>query len=195
MQMRTPIVVTLCCCTAILALLGCAKPKTPPSATEINQFLQAVVDGDVAEVKQFLSTRSNPELVGAKGHKGRTPLHEAAGRGNVEIMKMLLAKGAVIDSRNDTSSTPLHMAAASGQKAAAELLIAKGADIDAVDNVGATPLHYAATLGRADVAELLLAKGASPNVRTAAGITALTMAEQDRHPDVADLIRRHGGAN
>lgn len=42
------------------------------------------------------------------------PLHEAASKGNVEEIKLLIAKGADVNAKNNSGNTPLHRAASSG---------------------------------------------------------------------------------
>ena len=59
-----------------------------------------------------------------------TPLHMAACKGNVNVMKLLLERGAEIDSLGMWGHTPLVQAAQGGHIASAKLLVEKGADID-----------------------------------------------------------------
>ncbi|MDF1590278.1 MAG: ankyrin repeat domain-containing protein [Desulfobacterales bacterium] len=59
-----------------------------------------------------------------------TPLHITACKGNVNMMKLLIEKGAEIDVPDRWGGTPLVSAAQAGQTAAIRLLIEKGADTD-----------------------------------------------------------------
>lgn len=89
-----------------------------------------------------------------------TPLHFAAGRGNVEVAEVLINKGAAI---NATASiynyTPLHLAALNGKKEVAELLIDKGVDVNAKSASGDTPLDLAIEKGKKECVELLSKRG------------------------------------
>jgi len=81
--------------------------------------------------------------VNAKQVYGMTPLHHAAGKGQKEIVELLIAEGADVNSKNDWVRTPLHNAANEGHKEIAELLISNGADVNAKHIDGGTALDTA----------------------------------------------------
>ncbi|RJF95635.1 protein kinase domain-containing protein [Noviherbaspirillum saxi] len=75
---------------------------------------------------------------------GKTALGFAAFySGNVEVIKALIAAGAVVDHRDEGGNTPLMSAAVQGYILAVEALIAAGADVNRRSNAGLTPLRYA----------------------------------------------------
>ncbi|MEW6672242.1 MAG: ankyrin repeat domain-containing protein [Thermodesulfobacteriota bacterium] len=59
-----------------------------------------------------------------------TPLHITACKGNINMMKLLIEKGAEVDALDLWGATPLVSAAYAGQNAAIRLLIENGADTD-----------------------------------------------------------------
>jgi hypothetical protein len=69
-------------------------------------------------------------------------IHEAAHKGNIEVVKQHLAAGTDVDVKYDNGPTPLHYAASNGHKEIIELLIAEGADVNAKTDVGQTPLEW-----------------------------------------------------
>ena len=71
-----------------------------------------------------------------------TPLHIAAGCGDVERVRRLLnSKQYEVDVRNSHEQTPLHLACANGQIGVVDLLVSEfGASINLVDNDKYTPL-------------------------------------------------------
>lgn len=58
------------------------------------------------------------------------PLHISAKHGRVEIMKLLLDKGADVNAESKNGLTPLHIATHYNQNAAVDLLLDSGASIN-----------------------------------------------------------------
>jgi ankyrin repeat protein len=73
-------------------------------------------------------------------NQGLTPLHYAAMLGNVASAKLLLARGAKVDSRAKDGRTPLHVAVGRRYEEVASLLLENGADPNVLDNQGVAPL-------------------------------------------------------
>ena len=107
---------------------------------------RAAWEGDINAVEQSLI---NGKDVNSKDDLyGDTPLLWAAGFGNKEVVKMLIEKGADVNSKTDEGWTSLHYATGGNYREIAELLIAKGADLNAKNSNGQiTPLHWAAWRG------------------------------------------------
>ena len=61
-------------------------------------------------------------------------------------MKLLVEKGAELDSKDNDGQTPLSCAADSGHEAVVKLLVEKGAELDSKDNDGRTPLSWLPTM-------------------------------------------------
>ena len=72
-----------------------------------------------------------------------TPLHYAAGYNKLEVVALLLDKGADIHARSTLGITPLHFAARYNTPEVVALLLDRGAPPDALDNGDFTPLDYA----------------------------------------------------
>ena len=70
-------------------------------------------------------------------------LHEAAADGDIEQVKLLISKGADINSKDKGGNIPLHYAVKAGKIEVVQLLIEAGADINVKDNRDRTPLHMA----------------------------------------------------
>ena len=60
--------------------------------------------------------------------KGWTPLHYAATKGHIAMMRLLLENNAYIDAESPNGTTPLMMAAYYGTPASVKLLLEEGAD-------------------------------------------------------------------
>lgn len=93
---------------------------------------------------------------------GLTALHAAAYGGNLDTVKLLVAKGAdVNDSKNFYHMSPLHAAAEEGHADVVAVLLAQKAEIEAKERNGYTPLTQAGWRSHWDAAELLLKAGAT----------------------------------
>jgi ankyrin repeat protein len=68
----------------------------------------------------------------------------AAGRGNLEMLNLLISGGADLSACNSMGLTALHASAISGHVPVVERLVAAGAAINATDGGGFTPLDGAA---------------------------------------------------
>ncbi|XP_043472513.1 ankyrin-2-like [Leptopilina heterotoma] len=76
----------------------------------------------------------------------QTPLHFAVEIGNVEIVKILLEKGAIVNATNNELNTPLHIAVSKGinpSESVIQLLLENGADLKICNEFGRTPYHEA----------------------------------------------------
>ncbi|KAK4442326.1 ankyrin repeat-containing domain protein [Podospora aff. communis PSN243] len=118
---------------------------------------------------------------------GRTPLMVAAGWGNQTSIRLLIDRGADINSRSQDGRTALHFAVGSDsfwskeeRDGRIEALVELGADIDAVDPDGRTPLSIAAEYKMEPAVRLLVEKGAEVNSRDKAGRTPLSWLEEPR---------------
>jgi hypothetical protein len=84
-------------------------------------------------------------------------VHAAAARGDVALVRSLLARGADPNARQSGGFVPLHAAAQDGNVPLAELLLAQGADPALATDDGRTSADIAAQAGHAEVEALLRA--------------------------------------
>lgn len=116
-------------------------------------FFKALLDGNTDSVNTLLTFSS--KLAFIKDTKGRLPVHLVALKGYVEMMEILLSKGADIESFDKIKRTPLHYAAEAGSMPMVEFLLAKGAIANAEDIKHKTPKDVANMNGHADIIEIL----------------------------------------
>jgi ankyrin repeat protein len=155
-----------------------AKPKNPEEEKQALEYLQmrdievspdslhrAAFEANYEDVKQLL--RAGVPVDGAGGND--TPLLAAMtgctreGETDlvVDVVDLLVTKGADIKRKDDNANTPLITAAQYCGARVVNRLIAAGADVNAMNGSSMTPLMIALVMGRFDAAEALAAKGAS----------------------------------
>ncbi|KAH8592638.1 ankyrin repeat-containing domain protein, partial [Bisporella sp. PMI_857] len=89
---------------------------------------------------------------------GWTPLNSACDSGHLEIVQLLLEKGADLAVANKSGWTPLNSACDSGHLEIVQLLLEKGADLAVANKSGWTPLHAACNSGHLEVVRLITSR-------------------------------------
>jgi len=112
------------------------------SANDIEALYEAAGDGDADKVIALLDSGVD---VNGRNAKGSYALNNAAVENEVEVMKILLARGADPNVRKSQGDTPLICATkyAGGKAATVKLLVESGTDLTLQDNKGKTALDYA----------------------------------------------------
>lgn len=127
------------------------------------------------------------ERAPSTGSLTRTPpLVLAAGRGDREVVELLLGVGARPDAGRDRSA--LEQAARNGQVEVLRVLLGAGARVDEPDEDGYTPLMWAAREGHRDAVHCLLEAGANAE-SWAQGDTPLLLAARGGHEEVCALLQ------
>ena len=88
---------------------------------------------------------------------GWAPLHYAATKGSVPIVRELLDKSAYIDAESPNGTTPLMMAAMYGTPEVVKILLEAGADPTIQNGLGLTALDFAKTMERNKESAALIA--------------------------------------
>ncbi|XP_043075078.1 ankyrin repeat domain-containing protein 6b isoform X6 [Puntigrus tetrazona] len=119
---------------------------------------------------------------------GRTPLHLAAYKGHIAVVRILLAAGCDLDVQDDGDQTALHRAAVVGNADVISALVQEGCALDRQDKDGNTALHEAAWHGFSQSVKLLVKAGANVHAKNKAGNTALHLACQNGHAQSSKVL-------
>lgn len=151
-------------------------------------IFQAASNGDATMVKHILDL--HPELATSINEQGWSALHLAARFGHIDVLKVMLDRGADLSlaSNNQIEAQPLHAAVAGNQPEMVKLLLDAGADVNATQMLGWTALHGAAQQEHLEIVKTLLAAGADHSLKTDAGKTAREIAIENDHNDIAELL-------
>ncbi|MCP5071120.1 MAG: hypothetical protein GY946_31540 [bacterium] len=119
---------------------------------------------------------------------GSRPVALAVRHGVIEIVDLLLARGASFEARDDQGATLLMEAARAGHAEMAEHLIGRGADIEAQLPNGGTAVFIAAWRKRPAVLRLLIDQGAQVNGNAKAAAPIILAAGQGNEQVVKLLL-------
>lgn len=122
-------------------------------------------------------------------NKGVTPLMLAASSKNLDLVKLLVDRGANVKAQDETSSSVLFYAAEGGSCEIFQFLKQKGADIKVDDKKQQTLLHLAVNF---NMAKMLLDMGLSVHAKDADGCTPLHYAAGRPDIQVIKLLLDHG---
>ncbi|XP_029648883.1 integrin-linked protein kinase isoform X1 [Octopus sinensis] len=124
----------------------------------MDDIFTLVKEGNSIQVRIWLDNTAN-DLNQGDDHRFSL-LHWAAKEGRLNIVDMLIARGARINATNMGDDTALHLACSHGQKEIAMRLMQNKANINAINEHGNTPLHYACFWNYGDISQDLLNMGA-----------------------------------
>jgi ankyrin repeat protein len=145
------------------------------------------------------STTQHPELVNAKDEQKNTPLHYAAQRNTIGLIRDIktskladekekLAEQEKFDKEIEAAEEASKNALEKQTKEAIELLVRAGANINAKNKNGDTPLLLAVKQSNMAAIKTLLALRAKPFIANNMDETPLSIAQLYRHEDILTLL-------
>jgi hypothetical protein len=113
--------------------------------------------GDIEGVRGNLLKKA--DRINSQDQYGYTPLHLAAQGNYVDIIRLLLEYGALVDGLPTSKCSPLHRATAKGCVESCKLLVKNGANIEKVDESFGdmrTPLLKACSIGHVELVKFYI---------------------------------------
>jgi len=154
------------------------KPKSAEAEKDALEYLRmrnidvsadslhrAAFESNYEDVKQLLKAGVPVDGVGGNDTPLLAAMTGCTREGEtdlvVNVVDLLVTKGADVKRKDDNANTPLITAAQYCGPRVVNRLVAGGADVNAMNGSSMTPLMIALVMGRFDAADALVAKGAS----------------------------------
>ncbi|MEO7223485.1 MAG: ankyrin repeat domain-containing protein, partial [Devosia sp.] len=156
----------------------------PAQASELVDLAKS---GDIAAVTSALDGGAAVDEIDG----GVTALYVACEKGNVELARLLISRGADVNLMVKLQRTPLYGAIKGGYADIVKLLLDSGADPNQIAKLQ-TPLHIAAQDGCLQCVIALVEAGAEVNALTSSGIPPIHFAKRGGHEEIAAYLLDHG---
>jgi ankyrin repeat protein len=153
-------------------------------------LFKAVKDGDVDKVERLLDQDCGLLEARDEDDYNMTLLSVAAEQGRMEVVRLLLDRGAELEARDYEEETALFRAVAYGHEEIVDMLLSRGADARTQKEYAATPLQAASSEGNLGVVRLLVQhlRGQGLNDVNMRGRTALWLACRNGHTELGRVL-------
>lgn len=129
------------------------------------------------------------EYVNIYNKNSNTPLNFAlSNNSEIEIIKLLVNRGADVNLKNEYGVSPLHKAILLGSPEIVELLVDKGANVNDEKWYGFFPLHDAVMENNVDIVKILVHSGAKIDVFNWQNNTPLDLAFQKKNIEIVRIL-------
>ncbi|XP_066511960.1 death-associated protein kinase 1-like isoform X2 [Hoplias malabaricus] len=155
-------------------------------------IIHAINDDNVPGLKHLLGSLTSYDINQPNKH-GTPPLLIAAGCGNVQIIDVLMKKGADIQALDKSGANAIYYASRHGHMETLKFLHEKKCPLDIQDKSGETALHVAARYGNVDVVLYLCSIHANPDLTDREQETPLHCAAWHGYSAVARSLCEAGG--
>ena len=147
-----------------------------------------MAEGDDLEMLKYVCQKVPFRNPIEKDSEGRTPIHNAAYGGHLEIVNFLVSYTSDPNVANEDGDTPIHFAAEGGHLEIVKLLVSYPSNPNSANKHGRTPIHFAAVGGYLEVVKFLALHISNPNVADQYGYTPIHLAAMEGHFEVVKFL-------
>ncbi|XP_063155461.1 transient receptor potential cation channel subfamily A member 1 [Candoia aspera] len=155
---------------------------------------KVISDGSTSRLRSFIKKNRN----GLKkvDELNATPLHHAAGSGQLELMQMVMDDSSVeaLNVTDSAGNTPLHWATKKQQTESVKLLLSRGANPNILNSNMMSPLHWAVQYLFNDLVKIFIENSTTDvNLEGEGGNTPVLVACYKDNPEALKLLIENGG--
>lgn len=168
-----------------------ADQKTAPFVLSAQYGRKEIVEyfldrhGDVVDIDHVATIVS---LTTKKKVHCATALWAASTGGHLDIVQLLIARGAKVNKPTLTQSTPLRGASFHGHLEVMEYLLSSGAEINMPNCIGQSPLCIAAMRGQLEAVKYLIDRGADTQQATINGYSVMHLSATKGRVDIVQYL-------
>lgn len=155
------------------------------------RLIQILLDFEERLAKEYCVDGRRP--LNCKNVLGLTPLLVACERDNLNLVQVLVSKGADIHTTDKDGRSPLAIASFCGCLEVLDYFLGMedvSSFINRQDSNGCTPLWLAARTGNVKVVRKLMHAGADATIQNNAGLSAMDVAEKFQKQQVVDFFQQ-----
>ena len=148
----------------------------------------AAREGHQNVARTLLAARANPNMAGGV----LTPLAAATLRGQTQMVRLLLGRGALVNASGTNQKSPLQIAVEMNHIETAQVLLGAGANVEVRTDRDDSLVMVALNANQPAMLSLLLRNGANPNSYDADGLTPLYWAQLLKRPEMESVLLAAG---